>query len=43
MASVHENEVASSHAVAELNALIRTGSDRGASDIHLEPGLPATL
>jgi Tfp pilus assembly pilus retraction ATPase PilT len=43
MASVQENEVASSHAVADLNALIRTGRDRGASDIHLEPNLPATF
>jgi twitching motility protein PilT len=42
MASSNENE-ASSHAVAELNALIRTGRDRGASDIHLEPTLPATF
>jgi Tfp pilus assembly pilus retraction ATPase PilT len=41
MASVPENQVASSHATAELNALIRTGKDAGASDIHLQPDLPA--
>lgn len=41
MASVPESKVASSNAAAELNALIRTGKDAGASDIHLEPELPA--
>jgi twitching motility protein PilT len=41
MASVPENEVASSHAAAELTAIIRAGRDAGASDIHLEPDLPA--
>ena len=41
MASVPENQVASSHAAAEINALIRAGKDAGASDVHLEPDLPA--
>jgi twitching motility protein PilT len=46
MASVPENQVKSSHAAAEhaaseLNALIRTGKDAGASDVHLQPDLPA--
>jgi twitching motility protein PilT len=46
MVSVPENQVASSHAAAEhaaaeINALIRAGKDAGASDIHLEPDLPA--
>jgi twitching motility protein PilT len=31
------------HAAAELNALIRTGKDAGASDIHLQPDLPAAF
>jgi twitching motility protein PilT len=43
MASVRENEAAPSHAVAELNALIRAGTEHGASDIHLEPNLPVTF
>ena len=32
---------ATGHAAADLTALIRTGKDAGASDIHLQPDLPA--
>jgi hypothetical protein len=48
VASVLENQVTSSHAAAEdaaaeLNALIRTGKEAGASDIHLQPDLPTAF
>jgi len=41
MPSIQEKDVTTSQAAAELNALVRAGSDAGASDIHLEPELPA--
>jgi twitching motility protein PilT len=45
MTAIQETETASSssHAVAELNSIIHAGRERGASDIHLEPTLPATF